>query len=96
MAITFGGLATGMDTNSIVEALMGIERAPIDRLESDQAFYKSRLKAFSDLEAKLTSFREAAEAIDSVSELSSPGLKPVLKITFRYLLIPRRESAPIK
>lgn len=75
MAITFGGLATGMDTNAIVDALMQIERAPINRLESDKAFYNNRLKAFSELENKLKSFREAAEAIDSANELSSASIE---------------------
>lgn len=74
MAITFGGLASGIDTGSIIEELMNIERAPIDRLENDKDFYQSRLKAFSDLEGKLKSFLDAAEAIDSVSELNSPAV----------------------
>jgi len=29
MAISFGGLATGLDTNSIIEQLMNAERAPL-------------------------------------------------------------------
>lgn len=72
MSITFGGLATGLDTGAIISELMNIERAPIKRLETDKTFYQSRLKAFSELEGKLTSFQEAAEAIDSSNELNSP------------------------
>lgn len=75
MSITFGGLATGLDTGSIIEALMGIERQPIDRLEKDKAYYNSRLQAFSTLDGKLKSFLEKAEAIDSVLELNSPAVQ---------------------
>ncbi len=71
MSVTFSGLASGMDTDSIVSALMEIERAPIDRLESDQSFYRSRLDAFSQLNDKLKTFLEKAEAIDSAAEIGS-------------------------
>jgi len=72
MSITFGGLATGLDTESIVTELMKIERFPIDRLEKDRAYYNNRLKAFSEIDEKLRSFLEKAEAIDTRIELNSP------------------------
>ncbi|MBN2644192.1 MAG: flagellar filament capping protein FliD [Desulfuromonadaceae bacterium] len=75
MAITFGGLATGIDTESIITELMNIERAPIDRLENDQAYYQNRLAAFSKLDTKLKAFLDDVKAIDSASELSSPSAK---------------------
>lgn len=80
MAITFGGLATGLDTNSIVSALMEIERAPIDRLNIDKSFLTSRQAAFTAFNTKLTSFLSTVEdlaAVDGViahkSELSESG-----------------------
>lgn len=74
MAITFSGLASGLDTGTIVTELMNLERAPIERLEADQTYYNSRLKAFSEFETKLTSFMDAAETIDTVDELDSPSV----------------------
>lgn len=74
MSITFGGLATGMDTGGIIEALMKIERQPIDRLERDKAYFTNRLKAFSDLDSKLSDLQAKAEAIDSVKELNAPSV----------------------
>jgi flagellar hook-associated protein 2 len=74
MSITFGGLATGIDTASIITELMKIERFPIDRLEKDRAYYNSRLDAFSKLDGKLKSFLKKAEAIDSAAELNSPSI----------------------
>ena len=75
MSITFGGLATGLDTESIITELMKIERIPIDRLEKDQAYYKNRLDAFSQLDGKLKGFLEKTEAIDTRLELNSPTVK---------------------
>ena len=75
MSITFGGLATGIDTESIITELMKIERFPIDRLKKDQAYYNNRLDAFSQLDGKLKGFLEKAEAIDTRAELSSPSVK---------------------
>lgn len=74
MAITFGGLATGMDTDAIVSALMDIERAPIDRLESDKSYFTNRQAAFSDLESKLSDFLTTIEKLDTDAELRSPTL----------------------
>ncbi len=75
MAVTFSGLASGMDTDSIVSALMEIERAPIDRLENDQTYFSNRLNAFSKLNDKLKTFLEKAEAIDSATELDSAAVE---------------------
>ena len=33
--IRFGGLSTGQDTQSIVDAMLEVERAPINRLENE-------------------------------------------------------------
>ncbi|MEA3371518.1 MAG: flagellar filament capping protein FliD [Campylobacterota bacterium] len=74
MSITFGGLATGLDTESIITELMNIEREPIKRLENDKAYYNNRLEAFSELEGKLNEFQQKAEAIDSRIELNSPAI----------------------
>ncbi|SHJ68433.1 flagellar hook-associated protein 2 [Malonomonas rubra DSM 5091] len=74
MAITFGGLATGLDTGSIISELMSIERTPITRLENDKAFFTNRLAVFSKLDGKLSTLQEKAEAIDTPIELNSPSV----------------------
>lgn len=57
MTIQFGGLATGIDTVSIIEQLMNAERIPITRLESDKTWMNNRLTAFTQLDAKLNAFQ---------------------------------------
>ncbi len=69
--ISFGGLASGLDTDAIVEALMEVESQPLKRLESDQSYYQSRLSAFSDFESKLNGLKSAFEALDTADEFRS-------------------------
>lgn len=58
MSISFGGLATGLDTNSLVSALMTAERAPIGRMEADKIWLNNRLSAFTQFDEKLNGFLE--------------------------------------
>jgi flagellar hook-associated protein 2 len=69
MAITFGGLATGLDTNNIVNELMALERRPITRLETDKSWYNSRQQAYSAFDARLKSLLAAAEKLESSENL---------------------------
>ena len=74
--ITFGGLASGIDTNSIITELMKIERRPIDRLENDKNYLQTRLKAFSDFESKLNELKSSFEALDTSREFRSYSVNP--------------------
>lgn len=68
--ITFGGLASGLDTDSIIEALMEVESEPLDRLETDKSYQESRLDAYTELDSLLTSLQSAMEDLDTLDELS--------------------------
>ena len=65
MAITLGGLATGMDTNALVTELMKAQRQPIKRLENDKNFQKTRLTAFTDFDKRLKDLLSKAEAMET-------------------------------
>lgn len=67
--INFGGLATGMDTNAIIKAIMDAERQPITRLQRDKEFYQNRLTAFQGFETKLKDLLSKAEKLDTAKEL---------------------------
>lgn len=69
MAISFGGLATGMDTNSIVDQLMAIERQPINRLNRDKTWFNSREAAYGAFDGKLQNFLSSIENLGSSDEL---------------------------
>jgi flagellar hook-associated protein 2 len=53
MAIQFSGLASGMDTDSIVKQLMNLERAPITRMQGDQTWLNNKLTAYQEFDTKL-------------------------------------------
>lgn len=65
MSITFGGLATGLDTNAIVDQLMALERQPITRLQTDKTWFESRQEAYGALNDKLQSFLSNVESLGS-------------------------------
>ncbi|PIE58423.1 MAG: hypothetical protein CSA33_03100 [Desulfobulbus propionicus] len=69
MAIQFSGLATGLDTSSIIDQLMLIEQAPITRLEADKAWMNNRLAAFTELNNRLLSFTDAIESLGKEDSL---------------------------
>lgn len=70
-AITFSGLATGLDTASIVSQLVEIKRQPIYRLQSNQNDYRSQISALDTLKTKLLALQTAAQELDSANEFAS-------------------------
>jgi flagellar hook-associated protein 2 len=69
MAVTFGGLATGLDTDSIVKELMSLERKPITRLQGDKTYFQSRQEAYASFDSKLSTFLSKIENLGSSDEL---------------------------
>src|SRR3954469_13741539 len=63
--ISFGGLASGLDTNSIVDQLMAIERQPQNRLKLRQGQIDTRKSALSDIATRLKNLRLAAQDLKS-------------------------------
>lgn len=69
--ISFGGLATGLDTGSIVSQLVELKRAPIYRLESQKKGYQNQISALGTLKSKLIALQDAAKTLDTANEFSS-------------------------
>ena len=63
--INFGGLASGLDTNSIIDQLMAIERQPQTRLKLRQQQIDTRKTALSDIETRLKNLQLAAQDLKS-------------------------------
>lgn len=75
MTIQFGGLATGLETSSIIEQLMELERTPITRLETDQTWLNNRLDAFKELDTKLKDFADKIKNLNFSSTLLQRSVK---------------------
>lgn len=80
--ITFGGLATGLDTDTIITELMKLERKPVERLKSDKEFYNSQLSAFQTLDGKMESLLGAVQALDTSNEIRSNTATPATEDYF--------------
>lgn len=65
--ISIGGLASGLDTEAMIEGLMRIERAPQARLELRQGRAKAREDALRDISSKLQAASQAAVALRSAT-----------------------------
>lgn len=62
---TFGGLASGLDTGALIEALLEVERVPLRRMEARRGELEKRQELYRDLNTKLSALGDAARAIDN-------------------------------
>jgi len=62
---TFGGLASGLDTNALLSGLLEIERLPLNRIQSRRAEIANQRSLMRDLNTKLVALREAAQNLDN-------------------------------
>jgi len=70
MTISVGGLVSGLDTNSMIEQLLELERQPIISLQQKEAAYQVELSAYGSLKGVLGSLKSAVEDFDSVSNFT--------------------------
>ena len=68
---TFGGLASGLDTNALLSGLLEIERIPLNRIQSRRAELANERSLMRDLNSKLVTLREASQALDNRNESGS-------------------------
>ena len=67
MAITFSGMSSGIDTSSIITALVSVERNHQTLLKIQQSGYQSTLNALSSLKTGLTNLQSAANTLADTS-----------------------------
>ncbi len=70
-AVAFSGLASGLDTASIVAQLVELKRAPIYRLEDRKSLFQTELSSLVDLKTRLLDLQTAMQDLDTASEFSS-------------------------
>ncbi|WP_069962273.1 flagellar filament capping protein FliD [Lacunisphaera limnophila] len=64
------GLASGLDWKSLVDQLMDIERAPIDRIEREQLVNTQQSNALKDLNTRLATLQTASTTLSDQSLFS--------------------------
>jgi flagellar hook-associated protein 2 len=60
---TVGGLASGLDTNSILQQLLAVERQPRTVLEQRQTLEQARKDAVTEIQTRLASLKAASTAL---------------------------------
>lgn len=68
-SISFSGLATGIDTDSIVEQLVALESLPITRLEEKQDNLSSMQSRIETIASRMDALKDAAEAFSTRSDI---------------------------
>lgn len=64
------GLVTGLNTSSIIESLMRIERAPVATITQHKADFDAQVKAWNDIATALTSVSNASNELLTTQKLS--------------------------
>ncbi|MBX3462680.1 MAG: flagellar filament capping protein FliD [Planctomycetes bacterium] len=66
--ISFGGLASGLDTKAIISALTAIERRPIQQLEAKKTALNKQKSLFGDLGGLLDKLAKAAKDLQTTAK----------------------------
>jgi len=62
-AINFSGLASGLDTESIIKGLMEAESQPLERLQQTREYEQAKLNAFKAYDDKLSALNSAISGL---------------------------------
>lgn len=68
-SISFGGLVSGLDTDSIIQQLISIESRPLVLLSKQRSAYQSQIDAYKDLNTRINALENKAFALTQLSNL---------------------------
>jgi flagellar hook-associated protein 2 len=69
--VNFSGLASSIDTDSIVDSLIEVESAPITTMENEQTYLETKRSTYTKFDTLLDNFYSAVEALNDESDLHS-------------------------
>jgi len=72
--IQFGGIASGLDTNALIDGLVKVERRSIDILKTQGARYQAQQGVFSFLSGSLVSLRSAAQNLSLSTDFNKRAI----------------------
>lgn len=74
MALSSAGIGSGLDVESIVTGLMGIEKKPLTAVTEQKTDYQSQISAYGTLKSSLSTFQTAVSALSSTSKFNAQTL----------------------
>ncbi|OGJ94701.1 MAG: hypothetical protein A2350_08575 [Candidatus Raymondbacteria bacterium RifOxyB12_full_50_8] len=72
--LSIGGLASGLDTNAIIDGLVNIERSRITRVETQKDNYNLTLSSWGDLSSKLSELSRKADTVNNAESFDKYSL----------------------
>ena len=70
MAISSGGVGSGLPVESLITQLMAVERKPLELLTKKEAGFQSKLSAFGTMKAALAALQTAAKALSTPAQVT--------------------------
>ena len=70
-SITFSGLSTGIDTASMIDQLVSLERVSINQMEQRKSAYQNQISIVQSLNSKLQNLQNKAKDLDTLEEFLS-------------------------
>ncbi len=86
-AFRVGGIASGLDTEGLINSLVAIERIPINRMNQQRQLAQARSDAWTDISTKVSAFRTAVDdlryrgGLEAVSASSSDATVASVSVT---------------
>jgi flagellar hook-associated protein 2 len=70
-AVTFGGVGSGIDVNSIIDGLIAASQGPVNRIKQQQSENQAAVSTMSDIGSLLSKLKTAVSGLDQVKEVGS-------------------------
>ena len=68
--ISSPGIGSGIDTGSLVQQLVALERQPIGRLFTEEAQFTAQISAFGQIKSVLSDFQTSLQSVNDVADFS--------------------------
>jgi flagellar hook-associated protein 2 len=69
MAVTFGGISSGIDTKAIIQATIAAQRVPINQLNTKKSGYNAQISNLGQLASKLSELQTLAKDMSKTSNV---------------------------
>jgi flagellar hook-associated protein 2 len=70
-AVSFGGVGSGIDVNSIIDGLIAASQGPANRVKQQQSANQAAISSMSDIGSLLSKLKTAASGLDQLREVGS-------------------------
>ncbi len=70
MGISSAGVGSGLDVNSMITGLMGVEKKPLAAVAQQKSDYQSKISAYGTIKSDLSSFQSSIAALTDVTKFN--------------------------